>query len=599
MSKDDDIKLISRKRLILELFLLFFSGCACALALPGINISVLAWVSLIPLFVFSIRTTLLRSLVNGYVWGLGYAGVGFFWIREIEPILPLPLTLYIAFFSAIWALGVNKLYSLIFIPLDVEMQGYDKTEEYLSKLHNNKKEILLALLSSMLWCSLEWVRATMFTGFPWNNLATTQWQNLPIIQIAEYTSFYGVSFLIVFMNIALYFSFKAWKRGFLLGRYRRSMAFFLAIFLILVNFYIGSRTISSTKEKFDSPVLITVIQGNVPQSRAATMNQVTYAMSQYYRLTKEAIQAINTESAKVLRKLSDSSEISSRVEALWLRGRSDLIVWPETAVPVAYEYPARIVADYRFMVKELLNSARAPFLIGTLDTKDKKEFDIDYNAAFMIRKNKGITERYYKRHIVPFGEYVPLAEYMPWLVDYIGMGRGLTPGDSSKPIEIREGVYAGVSICFEDVFPYITRDQVLNGANMLLTITNDAWYPNSDEPEQHLANSIFRAIETRLPYVRCGNNSTSCYISPYGQILDSVSKKFDLKLKRELPAPELKEEGFATFSVLLPKEVERTFYVKYGDIFVYICNLLVVISFVFVFIRWNNKKQRYLASFKA
>ena len=180
----------------------------------------------------------------------------------------------------------------------------------------------------------------------------------------------------------------------------------------------------------------------------------------------------------------------------------------------------------------------------------------------------------------------------------ICMGRGLSRGTSSEPVALKTNIRAGVNICFEDVFSYITRDQVRAGANILLTITNDAWYPISDEPEQHLANSIFRAIETRRPYIRCGNNNGSCVIDETGQIVDSISKHYDAKSDKFIFTPNAKAEGFATFTVPVHKNPKLTFYTKYGDLFIFACIAGFIIVFAISMLKWKAKKEVLLEAFK-
>ena len=143
------------------------------------------------------------------------------------------------------------------------------------------------------------------------------------------------------------------------------------------------------------------------------------------------------------------------------------------------------------------------------------------------------------------------------------MHRDLTPGKSLAPIELNENVRFGVSICFEDVFPYIARGEVQRGANVLLVIADDAWYPTSSEPEQHLANSIARAIENNLPMVRCGNDSATCLITPAGEIIWSMAEA----LKFDDGKPFRRGAGAATVTVSVPSAGQNkiTFYSRYRD----------------------------------
>jgi apolipoprotein N-acyltransferase len=145
---------------------------------------------------------------------------------------------------------------------------------------------------------------------------------------------------------------------------------------------------------------------------------------------------------------------------------------------------------------------------------------LDFNSALLLAPDGQVIESYDKIHRVPFGEYVPFREWLPWLARWIGMGRDLTAGTEFTLFELGSGVRAGANICFEDVFPEISRQFVLRGATVLFTLTNDAWYAESAGSRQHLLHAVFRAAENRRPLLRSGNNSDTCLILPDGAISD-------------------------------------------------------------------------------
>ena len=176
--------------------------------------------------------------------------------------------------------------------------------------------------------------------------------------------------------------------------------------------------------------------------------------------------------------------------------------------------------------------------------------------------------RYDKVHIVPFGEFIPLNDTFPIIGELVGMGRNLTPGKAFRPIDLAEGVRAGVMICYEDVFAYAARELVRNGANFLLVITNDAWYPTSTEPEQHYANAVLRTVETRLPMLRCGNSNYSVLIDQFGRTVDSVTKRIDPETGMFELTPWEQKPAAGVMTVRVPKNYRPTFYVKYGNVFV-------------------------------
>ena len=261
-----------------------------------------------------------------------------------------------------------------------------------------------------------------------------------------------------------------------------------------------------------------------------------------------------------------------------------LIVWPETAVPYAYTGGAEISDLYREKIGEFINRWKVPFLLGSIDfqpsAKKTGQFDYDvFNAALFVNESGGhVRDRYYKVHRVPFGEYVPFGNEFPELNRMIGMGRNLTPGKRLNPIEVIPGVKAGVSICYESVFPFISRGHAVNGANLLLVISNDAWYPTSFEPDQHYVNGLFRAIETRLPLLRCGNSNYSVLISPRGELLESVSPKND---------PGKRMRAAKKVLVPVPIDPKPTFYSMYGNVFIAICGFLALSALIAAFANWR------------
>jgi apolipoprotein N-acyltransferase len=257
--------------------------------------------------------------------------------------------------------------------------------------------------------------------------------------------------------------------------------------------------------------------------------------------------------------------------------------------------------DYQRRLYNLIQSTGKPMVIGSIDFEDlppdSKLYPGMTNSALLLNNKGRMDSKYDKIHRVPFGEYVPFRKYLPqWIVKRIDMNRDLVGGKDFSPLNILPGVKAGISICFEDIFEYISRREALEGANLLLVITNDAWYPTSSEPDQHLANCVFRTIETGLPMIRCGNNSASCLIEPNGVISDCLFKKeVDGKSR---PAPEVRARRAGIINVQVPLKPRLTFYARYGNIFIGFCWLLVLSGLVIVVFKWRNRKQILAAKFK-
>ena len=191
-------------------------------------------------------------------------------------------------------------------------------------------------------------------------------------------------------------------------------------------------------------------------------------------------------------------------------------------------------------------------------------------------------------HIVPFGEFVPFGREFPILNRLVGMGRNLCRGPGFRPLEILPGLHAGISVCYEDIFSYISRAHAKKGANILLVVTNDAWYPTSNEPVQHFANSLFRAVETRLPMIRIGNSNFSVVIDPTGHVSRTLFRTGDGRLD-----PGIQKRGSGILDLRYQEFPRKTFYTRYGNIFIGLCAAVFLIVLMFSLQNWRRFHQAF------
>ncbi|NOY75922.1 MAG: apolipoprotein N-acyltransferase [Kiritimatiellaeota bacterium] len=572
--------LVSRKKTLLELIVIITSALLYSAAFPPLNWSFTAWFALAPLFLVVRGLRPRQAFAYGFLWGYAHSVSAFFWLREIEPAIPFVLALILAAFPAIWCLLIPVFNRWILIPTEIQMRGSEAESNYRPK---QWRRILLCAAVAVLWCFLEWIRSWVFTGFPWNFAAVTQWKNLPVIQICEYTGQYGVSFVILFLNIALAMTVRDIRDTISTGKYIRPWPMAAGMVLLMASVLTGVSSMlkyrvpvgaKRPKSVKTAKLAATVVQGDIAQCRIPKPGQAENALKTYAELTRLA-----------------------------MLNKPDLVIWPETAVPIDYRSPGAFGKFYRYTVEKLQRESRIPLMFGTID------FDYEtlpatplkklpcHNSVFLLDGNSRIVDKYHKMHLVPFGEYTPYGEYYPALKKAFGMGRDLTPGKRITLFNIKNGVKAGACICYEDVFPEITRKLALKGANLIIVVSNDAWYPTSSEPEQHLANAVMRAVETRLPIIRAGNNSGSCLILQNGFIADSVTTKRnpDGSLSSD---PVGKSRGFATFAIELPVNPRLTFYTRYGDsVFITFCALFLGAVFFHIAWGWRWKKQRLLDKF--
>jgi len=369
------------------------------------------------------------------------------------------------------------------------------------------QEMLIVWVGPLLWVGLDFIRSFLFSGFPWQDLGYSQYKALLLIQTADLIGHYGITFHIVLVNsvtallLALWFvnrSTDQTMEQILTLRIRRAWfhAILPALCLVLVilgyNIYryyqLSDIIIKRPKMK------IGIVQGNIEQDQKWSPAMRLETIDIYTRLSEQALAQENDP--------------------------PELLVWPETALPF-------LISDnpyFRKVKKELITKQKVWLLSGApyyQEVADKirgqrKEF-LSYNSAYLFSPDGGISARYDKQHLVPFGEYMPLSNYLPLpgpLVENVG---NFSSGKPGKPLSCQDAAI-GVLICFESIFPKLARDWTDKGANLLVNITNDAWYGRSSAPWQHLSMSVFRAVENRRSLVRSANTGVSAVIDPLGRI---------------------------------------------------------------------------------
>lgn len=398
------------------------------------------------------------------------------------------------------------------------------------------------LCASVLWVALEWVRGGLFTGFPWNELGVSQWRRPLLLSLTCSTGVAGISFLLVTANLAVALAAACGWQGVTRGVPRRAGRAPVLTLAVVAGLAIAAALCAPRVGIPTGTYRILAVQGNIPQCREWTEPQFNEALSVYTDLTQWVVPAT----------------------------QPDLVVWPESAVPAPLGYP-----PFRRRLEEVLAAVRRPMLIGALDSRplpgarytgsDWAPPLQDFNSALLMAPDGQVTESYDKIHRVPFGEYVPFGRWLPWLVLWIGMGRDLVPGSEFTLFDLGPGRRGGVNLCFEDAFPEISRQFVLRGATLLLTLTNDAWYAESAGSRQHLLHAVFRAAENRRPLLRSGNNSDTCLILPDGRVSGLL---YDAETGDRFV------RGTRVYDVPVYDDVPVTLYARWGDWFQHACALV-------------------------
>lgn len=525
----DEAYRISRTNKLLTLLLMVFSGCLLSTAFPPLNWEAAAFFAIVPLIVQALKNPVSWRLFGyGYFWSLSWSFCAFFWLREINPFIPFGLSAIIGLWGGVYACLVSFVYRNVMLSEKRMLQDFKAREVCSMPWY---KALIFCAASGGIFILLEFIRINMF---PWNFIGVTQYKMLYLIQIVRFTGIYGVSFLIVAVNSAL--ALAAWYG---LEKMRSKEVRFKGVIInisiyaaiILLCCIYGFFAVKKAEKVPENGIKVRfgLVQGDISQRRVSTSEMAQEALDIYLALSHELA-----------------------------KQRPDIIIWPETAVPYPYFGGHKVSAMYRSEVYKLVTANNIPLLTGTLDfiITGARKYEMT-NSAFLIAPNGFVQDKYAKINRVPYGEFVPLRPLLPEkLAQAVGMGRDLKAGNDPSPLEILPNVRAGMSICYESIFASLARDEVNLGANLLLAINNDAWYPESSEPEQHVANALFRCIENNVPALRAGNNGAGVFILPSGRIAWSMSKHL---LTRE------RKIGIA--EVTLPQKIEKTFYTKYSDVF--------------------------------
>lgn len=505
------------------------SGLLLSAAFPPVEFALFIWVALLPLLLVPPPATLPRRLLLGWVLGFSHSLTNLFWLNEIGFSAGVLLALVVACYPMLW-------YVLFTALLDAWREERDDGNPCpgLEGVRRPVRQLATMLLGAALWVGVEWLRSWLFTGFPWNFLGVALWQAPVLLRTCAFTGVYGLSFLVAAVNLALALRIHDFRRSWREGS-RAGYSWPLVGLVILFLPVLASSWLVAEYPAPDRTLRVLAVQGNIPQCREWTEEEFQTSLEVYTGLTREHAPAQGV----------------------------DLVVWPETAVPAPLGY-----SPYLAAVRELQAYTRIPLLLGTVDYRPAEEnpdADLSFNSAMLLDAEARVVDYYDKIRRVPFGEYVPFSRHLPWLVEWIGMGRDLTPGSEYTVIDLPKGARAGVNICFEDAFAGVSRAFVQRGANLLLTITNDAWYAESSGSRQHLLQAVFRAAETRRPMLRSGNNSDTCLILPGGTIVDPL---------REPETGYPFHRGAAVYEVPVWDELPLTFHSRYGDWFAVVCGLV-------------------------
>lgn len=465
---------------------LLFAGAVHTLAFPPYAVAEAAYVFAVPLFVCVLTgLQMRREVLLLFLAGWGGWAVSLSWLRHCTDHLSgasapflgwLAVAGLAAVMAAFWTLA-----------LWFAMWSLRRSS---GKSLAGRLGAMAAVASA--WVVIEWVRGWILGGFPWLTLSISQWQRPVFLQVASLTGGAGISFTLMAFNAGLAYTFLGlWRDRGRRWWQRLSWEMYgaLGLLAIAVGYGLGESGMGR--------------EGRLGGPRVAFVQPDTEPMEKWDQGAFEQNLAI----------LEDLSQY-----ARWLG--AELILWPEaaTALPVVGN------SGMEEWIASLSSRLQVPLLVGNMametDSSGNRRW---YNTVNLVDPERGLSPEYYaKRKLVPFGEYVPLAEHLPFLRTLVPIPGDLTAGDRSVLLEPtgdgRAYGRVGSLICFEDIFPALARRNALAGADWHFVVTNNAWFGEASAGMQHAAHSVLRAVETRRPVVRCGNAGWSGFIDEFGHI---------------------------------------------------------------------------------
>jgi apolipoprotein N-acyltransferase len=463
-----------------QLVLAAISGLLMIAAFPKLDQGWLAWVALVPLLLALRQTDWRRGLVTGLVTGLVCnLGLMYWTVLTMHVYGQLPL------FLSIGLLFLLAAYMALYVG------AFGMAVPAICRLPWH-----LTVVAPALWVALELLRGRLFTGFPWELLGYSQHDALWVLQCADLFGVYGISALIVLVNAALALAVlhwleKAWQAVMVLRSMAIRTGILTAGLLVAVCVYgiVRIHTIDTETAAADK-ITVAVVQGNIDQAHKWDPGFQLLTTAKYKNLSMQAA-----------------------------AGKPDLIVWPETATPF-YFLHAPLLSR---MVIEGIKEAGTHFIIGSPSVTRSGDSDtISYhNSAYLVGPNGDTLGKYDKVHLVPFGEYVPLKRFLPFLGKMVAQVGDFKPGRPGTTLPWADHPI-GMLICYEVIFPELVGALVDNGARILVNITNDAWFDRTSAAYQHFSMAVFRAVENRRMLVRAANTGISGYIDPCGRIVSAT-----------------------------------------------------------------------------
>lgn len=492
--------------MLLQLALAILSGLLFAWSFPNVAQGWLAFVALAPLLV-----ALVRARKGWHAFLLGWASQTAAWLVMVPWVVRV-----MSYYGGLpYVTGV-----LLFIAMSLYLGLFGGLFGLLVYRFRLGQRFLPWLLVPAAWAAVEYARTYLLTGFPWNLTATALIEFPSFIQIDRFGGPYFVGALVILPAVAA-----AW---WITQRPPQMARVFVAGSLgILLLTWWGTGLVASkllARPNGSDPVLAALLQPNITQQmRWDETNVIT-----------------------IYKKMMDMTERAAQHGA-------KVVIWPESTVPLSYTQ----TDFFRDEIEAISKRYGIDIILGSVATDPAKPNRL-WNSAFLV--SRGTTVGHYdKIRLVPFGEYVPLRRMLFFAEKLVHAVGEFEFGANEQPLA---GIVKyGPAICYEVVYPQITRTQIRNGAGVLVTITNDAWYDGTSAPEQHLWQARLRAVEGDRYLLRAGTTGISAFVDPTGRVLESLP----------MGGEGIIYAKFQTRQTVTP-------YIRFGDWFAWIASLVVLIE---------------------
>lgn len=536
----------------------------------------------------------------GYLAGLSFWLINMKWLHTVSGVGAILIALFLATYFGLWGMFAvsvgnpwrkKKDAAIQETECNIQQKIAAKQKKHAEKsmlktsINESTSSLKFAFINAAAWVGIEWLRGWLFTGFSWNGLGTA-FHNTPVLaQAADLIGLTALSFMPVFMSAVLIQTGRRLITEARAGKLRPRLDFSIAALLLAAQFCYGVWRIQQVNSWETQRLRVLLVQENVPQDLKWDPAVALPIMQSYGDSTEAAMQQLEDENLKLVQ-----SNINGATSEL---KQPDLVIWPESAIAENNYY---VKGDDRHFIygngRHLIENRIQPLgnfslILGM--NKFEAELQEDqlitlpngesYNSLTLIEPGEVFEENiqtYGKIHLVLFGEYIPLSAKFPFLNELYEKVSGVPfysnfyPGQSTEPLISSSSVgeiQLIPSVCFEDSVARVTRKFVRQAPQVIVNITNDGWFLESEAAAQHMANAKFRAIELRRPMIRCANTGMSGIISITGNFNDPVTGKRQI-IEDETGNHFVKQTLYG--HAYAPKNGNFTLYALAGDWFCYL-----------------------------